>query len=232
MTPADDGLHLVYLADPMCSWCWGFSPVIEAIRERYSEGLPARLVMGGLRPGTRAPMDEAAKASTRSHWEHVHAASGQPFDFGFFARERFVYNTEPASRAVVLARRSGQACGFAYLRRVHKAFYAEGRDVTDPGVLADLAGELGFERQVFLDALASDKLAQETRRDFAVAHGAGIQGFPTLIAGTGSGRDYALVTQGYQPAERILPALGRWLRLRRAAVTAGREGEASPAELA
>ncbi len=27
--------HLVYVADPMCSWCWGFSPVIDAIRERF-----------------------------------------------------------------------------------------------------------------------------------------------------------------------------------------------------
>lgn len=128
--PEDDRMHLVYFADPMCSWCWGFSPVIEAIRERYGESLPARLVMGGLRPGTRVPMDDASKASARSHWEHVHAASDQPFDFGFFGRKGFVYDTEPASRAVVLARRGGQARGFAYLRRVHAAFYAEDRDVT------------------------------------------------------------------------------------------------------
>ena len=212
-----DGLHLVYFADPMCSWCWGFSPVIEAIRERYGESLPARLIMGGLRPGTRAPMDEAAKASTRSHWEHVHAASGQPFDLGFFARQGFIYDTEPASRAVVLARRGDQARGFAYLRRVHAAFYAENRDVTDPAVLADLAGELGFERDAFLEMLSSDELMQETRQDFATAHGAGIGGFPTLIAGAGSDGSYALVTQGFQAVERILPALDRWLGLKRAA---------------
>lgn len=230
MTP--DGLHLVYFADPMCSWCWGFSPAIEAIRERYGKNLPVRLVMGGLRPGTREPMNEAAKASTRSHWEHVHAASGQPFDFGFFARERFVYDTEPASRAVVLARRGGEARDFAYLRRAHQAFYAEGRDVTDPGVLADLAGELGFERDAFLTALASDELAQETRQDFTVTHGAGIEGFPTLIAGTGADSGYALVTHGFQPAERVLPALDRWLQLRRPTTGGSGEDEASPAGLA
>ena len=26
-----DGLHFIYFADPMCSWCWGFAPVIEKI---------------------------------------------------------------------------------------------------------------------------------------------------------------------------------------------------------
>ncbi|MDH5427723.1 MAG: DsbA family protein, partial [Nitrospirota bacterium] len=26
---------LIYVADPMCSWCWGFSPVLEEIRRLY-----------------------------------------------------------------------------------------------------------------------------------------------------------------------------------------------------
>ena len=41
--------RLVYLADPMCSWCYGFSPVIAAIAERFEDRMPLQLVMGGLR---------------------------------------------------------------------------------------------------------------------------------------------------------------------------------------
>jgi len=79
--------HLVYFADPMCSWCWGFSPVITAIRQHHGADLPIRLVMGGLRPGTKEPMSEASKREIRGHWEHVEAASGQPFDYGLFDRD-------------------------------------------------------------------------------------------------------------------------------------------------
>ena len=32
-------LQLVYFADPMCSWCYGFSPVITTLAERF-EGSP------------------------------------------------------------------------------------------------------------------------------------------------------------------------------------------------
>jgi len=39
--------------------------------------------------------------------ERVRDASGQPFDFDFFARERFVYDTEAAARAAVVMRRRG-----------------------------------------------------------------------------------------------------------------------------
>ena len=48
--------RLVYFADPMCSWCYGFSPVIGAIAERFEGRMPLDLVMGGLRAGNTSPM--------------------------------------------------------------------------------------------------------------------------------------------------------------------------------
>ncbi|OYV86119.1 MAG: hypothetical protein B7Z64_04160 [Acidiphilium sp. 21-68-69] len=74
---------LVYFIDPMCAWCWGFAPVIDAIRARYSRRLGIRIVVGGLLPGMRVPMDAAAKSLTSAHWERVRKASGQSFDDAF-----------------------------------------------------------------------------------------------------------------------------------------------------
>lgn len=203
--------HLVYFADPMCSWCWGFSPVIEAIEARFGPSLPIRLIMGGLRPWTKEPMSAHDRGDVRSHWEHVHEASGRPFDFGFFDRERFIYDTEPPCRALVVLRRRGMATGLAALRRIHRAFYAENRDVTDTDVLAGLAGEFGIDAATFRDEFESAPTVEETRGDFAITHSAGIRGFPTLIAGEGDNPEYALITNGFQPGARILPALEQWL---------------------
>lgn len=205
------GPHLFYIADPMCSWCWGFSPVIQAIRQRYAGTLPIRLMMGGLRPQTTKSMDEAAKQKTRSHWEHVQAASGQPFDFAFFEREDFVYDTDPAARAVVMVRRSGMERALDYLALTQAAFYADGRDVTDEAVLADLAVQVGLDRGGFIEAFRSEDAKQETWRDYGISQQAGITGFPTLIAGDGKSNQYVAVSQGYQPADRVLPLIGMWL---------------------
>lgn len=202
--------HLVYFADPMCSWCWGFAPVVGAIRERFGERLPVRLVMGGLRPGTTKPMDAAAKATIRQHWEHVRDASGQPFDFAFFDREGFVYDSDPAARAVAVARRHGMDAAFAMMARVQHAFYAENRDVTREDALADLAEASGIDRGIFLDAFATEEAKKETWRDYGITQQAGIGGFPTLIANDGRSREYVAVTRGFQPGERILPVLEHW----------------------
>ncbi len=45
---------------------------------------------------------------------------------------------------------------------------------------------------------------------FAIMRSTGIQGFPTLIAGQGDDNQYELVTNGFQPGGRILPALEQW----------------------
>ena len=204
------GPHLVYFADPMCSWCWGFSPVIDQLVERFGTELPIRLVLGGLRPGTTAPMDARERAEIRQHWEHVHEASGQPFDHRFFERDRFVYDTEPASRAVVVLRRRGMDVALAALQRIQRAFYAGNADVTDVDTLAAIAAGLGVDEAAFRDEFASVDAMNETRVDFMLAQSAGVRGFPTLVAGSGDGQRYALITHGFQPADRIVAAVERW----------------------
>lgn len=207
--------HLIYFADPMCSWCWGFAPVMDAIAARYPD-LPIRLVLGGLRPFTDKPMDASAKADIRNHWQHVRDASGQPFDFSFFERDGFVYDTEPAARAVVAGRQLGPEKAIALEHRIARAFYAENRDVTEAETLADLAVELGFDRREFLTAFAWEETRQETLGDFALSQRAGVTGFPTLIAGPQADGNYALVTAGFQPPEPILARIGLWLEHQRA----------------
>ena len=202
--------HLVYFADPMCSWCWGFSPVISAIEERFGAALPIRLVLGGLRPGADQELSAAERADIRSHWTHVHDASGQPFDFAFFDRPGFVYDTEPASRAVVVLRRHGVEQALRALRHIQAAFYAHNQDVTDAAVLGTLAGELGMDPAEFAREFESEGVRRETWSDFAMAQQAGVRGFPTLIAGSGVGNRYVLITNGFQPADRILSLLNQW----------------------
>ena len=204
------GPHLIYFADPMCSWCYGFSPVIAAIAAQYGDTLPIRPIMGGLRPGTQETMDDETKQMIRGHWRHVQEASGQPFDYAFFDRPFFVYDTEPAARAVVVLRRPGPAAGLAALARIQRAFYAENRDVTDADTLADLAAGLGHDRAAFLADWDSDDTRRETRQDFILTQRAGIGGFPALIAGKGDNLGYDLIANGYQPAARVLATLDAW----------------------
>ena len=203
--------HLIYFADPMCSWCYGFSPVLDDIRRAFGRTLPVRVVMGGLRPGTETQMTEAAKLEIAGHWRHVQDATGLPFDAGGMARDGFVYDTDPAARAVVVVRHEGEELASSYLTRTQRAFYAEGRDVTSGEVLADLAVELGLDRTRFLTEWASEEAKAETWRDYAISQRAGVAGFPTLVAGPNEEGVYGVVTRGFAPPAQVLEVLKDWM---------------------
>ena len=202
--------HLLYFADPMCSWCYGFAPVIETLAEHFSGRLPLRLIVGGLRPGHTQAMRDKDRDYIRGAWTRVNEASGQPFDFSFFEREEFIYDTEPACRAVVTMRHRHPVKTLAMKSAISQAFYANNRDVTKADVLADIAAEQGDDRDGFAADFLNPELRNETFRDFLFAQQSGVHGFPCLLVGS-EDNNYALVTNGYRPLDGLAEAIERWL---------------------
>jgi len=216
MTETSKTKELILVADPMCSWCWGFAPAVSAIRQRYGDSLDITLIVGGLRAGNDKIMDAEAKATIRHHWEEVNKASGQPFDFDFFERDDFTYDTEPACRACVTVRGIKPAATLNYLELLHRSFYANNQDITDTSVLASLAVSLGIDAAHFTKVFLSDEAKAATFDDFQIARNLGVTGFPTIVAvDKASGEDadsqYAYLTVGYRPFEALEPVLQEWL---------------------
>jgi len=199
-------MNLIYVGDAMCSWCYGYARTLDALLSDPGDAAPLRLalVMGGLRPFTTEPLSGARADELAGHWLQVAHASGQPFTAApqtAMHRDGFVYDTEPASRATVSVRSLWPQMVWRYFKTVQEAFYARGLDVTEPGVLADVAVELGLPRAEFAHAYASGAMRDATRRDFAQSQAWGIRGFPTLLAEHGD--HLHLVASGYQPIAEL-----------------------------
>ncbi|HJO71548.1 MAG: DsbA family protein [Rhodospirillales bacterium] len=208
-TGHNDAKEIFFVADPMCSWCWGFSPVITAIDETGRGRAKITLVVGGLRPGTTEAMDEGMKATIRHHWEEVGRASDQPFSFEFFERQGFVYDTEPACRAAVTVRRLAPEATLPYFATLHRAFYVDGEDTTDPATLGRLAEEFGVDRKAFAEEFASDDMKRATLEDFQFSRRLGVTGFPTVVVN--DHRGYAYLSMGFRSFEALQPHLETWL---------------------
>ncbi|WP_071870514.1 DsbA family protein [Atopomonas hussainii] len=201
--------RLIYVMDPMCSWCWGFAPVQQRLAQLAEQhGVPCEWRVGGLRRGG-APLEPAKREAILHHWHAVAEATGQPFQHQGALPEGFIYDTEPACRALVAVGALAPELQSAYAAAVQRAFYAQGQDVTAAPVLADVAAELGIPRIEFVDQFDSAACRAATEADFAWVEQLGIAGFPTLLA-EDQGR-LALLTNGYQPLTALQPLLERWL---------------------
>jgi putative protein-disulfide isomerase len=171
--------RLVYVGDPMCSWCYGFGPQLSALLSAHP-GAGIEIVTGGLRAYNSSPMSEEFREMLRGHWKSVEQMSGLPFSENALLADGFVYDTEPACRAVVTARAHSAERALPYFQAVQAAFYRDGRDVTRGEVLADIAAESGMERETFLAAWRSDVAQDAARNDFSATQRLGVSGFPTL----------------------------------------------------
>ena len=202
--------RLLYVMDPMCSWCWGFAPVAEALIAQAREaGVDTRLVPGGLRSGSRA-LDASTRRYILEHWQAVADATGQAFRFEDALPEGFVYDTEPACRALVAARELDAPRAWTLLRLIQEGFYQRGEEVTCAPQLVNLAEQAGYERAAFAEVFSGADMRAATAADFSWVQDLGIAGFPTLLAERNG--QLALLTNGYQPLESLQPLLGRWLR--------------------
>ena len=201
-------VELLYVANPMCSWCWGFAPVVRHVEAAYRDRVTLTVALGALGDSART-MRERDKAFVRRHWEHVRDLTGQPFDFAFFERHGFDYDSEPACRAVAAVRTAAPDRAMAYLHRIQEAFYARGRDVREPGELAGEASSLGIDPAGVEAALASPDLAVAVREEFRQTAALGVTGYPTLL-GLAAGRA-EVVSLGCRPLADVVAGLDRML---------------------
>ncbi|HVL51600.1 MAG TPA: DsbA family protein [Actinomycetota bacterium] len=191
--------EIIYVGDPMCSWCWGFAPELDELCRRFpTVGL--RVVTGGLRPGPDAqPMSDRLAGFLESEWSQIEQHTGQPFDHGLLARRDWIYDTEPACRAVAIMRSIDEPLAWPLFKRIQRAFYAEGILPLDRQVLAGLVDQVGGDASAFAEAFDSERFAQAAWADFAQAREWGVASLPTVIARVGD-QGY-LLTIGYTTAE-------------------------------
>lgn len=197
--------ELIYVGDPMCSWCWGIAPELDALLEAHPD-LPLRIVVGGLRPGPNAQTVDAGMAEMLlHHWQDVEQRTGQPFKRDLFDELGWLYDTEPASRAVVVMRALAPHETFRFFKHVQRSFYAEGQPVWDASTFAGMIEDFDVDPDVFLAQFEGEEATRQTWEDFSLARSWGINGFPTIVLRTGN--TGTIIARGYSTAENMTAAI-------------------------
>lgn len=197
---AQDKPTLIYVGDPMCSWCYGFGIEIEKVIDELGEDVKVEMVMGGLRPYNTQPMTEL-KDFLADHWKHVNEASNQPFEYSILDSD-LKYDTEPACRAVMIARELQPDHVMEYFHKVQTAFYAENKNPNITSTYADIAKSMGMDRNTFVTKFESDEYKELIKQDFQKASQLGVNSFPTVLL-MHNGKT-SVVSSGYSKADKVI----------------------------
>ncbi len=201
--------EVIYVADPCCSWCWGFSPTINTLRDEYGGDVQFSLLMGGLRVGAHHIREGDRLDYVQHIWAKVGDVSGQPFTVNVDKLKGKSENTEPSCRAVVAMRDLAPEKSFSFLKRLQHSFFAENKDISDLEVLADLAAEEGAGHDDFLARLKDPEVKARTQQEFDSLHQMGVNGYPTTIVR--NGEDMKILSAGYRPMENVRSFFEYWM---------------------
>lgn len=170
---------LYYIHDPMCSWCWGFSPTWPQIRAQLPAKLPVVYLLGGLAPDTDVPMPLEMQAKLQQTWHTISQRLGTRFNFDFWTLCQPRRSTYPACRAVIAAQQ--QDAGEAMISAIQHAYYLDAKNPSDDTTLVELAKDLGLDADHFAKRLNEPATQHELVRQIAQGKVLGAQGFPSLI---------------------------------------------------
>jgi len=192
--------ELIFIIDPMCSWCWGFHPIIEELRQKYTDTYKFSLVVGGLRTAGQMEWNTQSKAYLSQNWNAVAKKTGQPFSHTLLNKPNFDYDTYPACKAVVTVRELwGDAISFTYLSLIQEAFYKDGVDISS---LDTLASYVTRDKKAFRNFFQSERAEVLMQHDFSKARSMGANAFPSTVKIDAEG--HMICLRGYRNLKEIL----------------------------
>ena len=207
---------LYYAHDPMCSWCWGFRPVWQALQAALADKAPGKVrihyLLGGLAADTDQPMPEEMQINIRDTWRSIQKEiPGTRFNLDFWTQCQPRRSTWPACRAIIACRMQAPEREADMLLGIQQAYYLQARNPSDLDVLCDIAAQTGLDVAVFRNNILSDACQRSLLDEMEFCRSINISSFPSLVLK--QGRSYTLVNINYTSSDymltQVLSALSR-----------------------
>ncbi|MDO6765891.1 DsbA family protein [Agarivorans sp. 1_MG-2023] len=189
--------RLYYVHDPMCSWCWGYKPTLEALESSLPSNIEMVYLLGGLAPDSAVAMPEDMQQFLQQTWQKINVQLGTEFNHDFWKVNTPRRSTYPANRAVLAAEKQGAAK--AMIRQIQNAYYLQAINPSDVDNLLVLAEKLGLDKKTFVEDISSEALNESLMQQIQFARSLPIQGFPSLVLAVGE--SYHPVQLDYKHAQ-------------------------------
>lgn len=176
---------LIYVMDPLCGWCYGFSPVMQRVYDTYKEKAHFEVITGGMITGNEiGPISAIApflKKATAQVTQHTGAEFSPKFLDTILTEGTQILTSVEPSIAVQLCKIKKPDSIFSFLTALHKEIYINGLKTANINDYSRLFREMGFDESRFMNDVKKDKYLTMAQQDFRKAESLGIESYPVLL---------------------------------------------------
>jgi predicted DsbA family dithiol-disulfide isomerase len=195
-------MKIDFVSDVVCPWCAIGLASLQIALSRLDAGLKVEVhiqpfeLNPDMAPGGEEIVEHLSRkygidAEQIARNRQAIAARGEAVGFRFGERER-IYNTFDAHRLLRWAGTEGHQLSLK--TALLWAYHGDAENISDPGVLARIAGEVGLDEARARQVLSSDEYADSVRKREHFYQLQGISGVPATIID-----DRHLITGGHPP---------------------------------
>ncbi|MFY8021532.1 MAG: DsbA family protein [Bacteroidia bacterium] len=202
--------QIIYVFDPMCGWCYGFSNTIKEAEQKYSADFDFKIISGGMVLGEReGPIGEFANYILSAYpkvEEYSGMKFGQPYIDQLKTQSLYTSSLLP-SIALCIVQQMDSTKAIQFASAMQKAHFQNGKNLSDSASYEPILMDLGLDKNHFFLQLQSGSFLEEAQKGFAASHYLGVNGYPAVLALV-NGKYYS-VAKGFIDKESFFQILDR-----------------------
>ena len=197
-------MRIVYVMDPYCSWCYGGSPNILRLYDKYHdivdfELLPAGMLRGEYEEHYTPEMERATLHSIETVERETGRKFGEPYRC-LLHEEEAVWNSVLPSRAIEAVKEIAPEKVFAFADALLTARFSNGQRLDNPTTFAEVGESVGIRAESLLKEYLKEETAKTAEESFNRVNDYA-EVYPTLMLI--NGKDHYKLEEGFAPYELL-----------------------------
>jgi len=199
---------LIYCYDAYCGWCYGFSPVLKKIEEKFKDQFEIEVLCGGMMIEENVAPIEKIAPFIQAAYARVEELTGIKFGEDFLwhinhpDQSDWVMNSEKAAIALCIFKEFYPEKQLSFASDLQYALNYEGRDLDDDEAYRHLLEKYGINPEAFYSKLKSDEYKEQAFYEFALCKQLQVTAFPAVLMQL-SETKFHLLAKGFTPYEAM-----------------------------
>ncbi|RBL92192.1 DsbA family protein [Chitinophaga flava] len=197
-------MRFIYIYDPLCGWCYGFTPVVLQFQQLQMDTMEFDILSGGMITGdNRHPFSTMAAYIQREH-TNVEDMTGVKFGEAFLEKllpSQEIMDSEKPSVALTVFKLYQPENAISFAHDMQVALNYDGLSLNHNDTYRKLIRKYGLPEDEFISRMQDEHLRYETQQEFQLIQNWGITGFPAAILDTG--KQLYLCARGYTPLDKL-----------------------------
>ncbi len=190
---------IIYVYDALCGWCYGFSPVIKSIYERYQDRFDFEVLSGGMMLGSRTGPISVVAPYIKTAYHTVEEITGIVFGEGFLReveKGEMILDSEKPAIALSVFKSYFPQQAILFAHDIQNCINFDGKEPNDDEMYRYLAVNFSIDPDEFVHKMHEESFKQAAYYDFALAKQLQVSGYPAAFIQSADNHFY-MIAKGF-----------------------------------